>query len=83
MSVPHQRYHSDLKTEYLNGDLSPDIIKSIPRSTRQRWREQKEKTFWMPEPLEHNIIDGLTIRKLRAENKLLKVKGAVLYRNVL
>lgn len=79
MSVSHQRYHSDLKTEYLNGDLSPDIVKSIPRSTRQRWREQKEKVFWMPAQVEHNVIDGLTIIKLRAENTRLKLKIKALY----
>ncbi len=79
MSTTHQRYHSDLKAEYLNGSLSPEITKSIPRSTRQRWREKSDKKFWTPVPVEHNIIDGLTIIKLKAENKRLKTKLKALF----
>jgi hypothetical protein len=74
MSTAHQRYHSDFKSEYLNGRLSEDIVKKIPRSTRQRWRQEEQKQFWMPVPIHHNVIDELTIKKLKAENKMLRAE---------
>lgn len=79
MTIERQRYHSELKAEYVRGKLSPDIVKTIPRSTRQRWREKEKKSFWMPVPIEHNVSDGLKIRKLVAENKRLKAKVRALY----
>jgi transposase InsO family protein len=78
MATAHQ-YHSDLKSEYLNGKLTPDIVKTIPRSTRQRWRNKDNRSFWMPVPIEHNIEDGLKILKLTAENKRLKARIRALY----
>ncbi|KAA5536194.1 transposase family protein [Taibaiella lutea] len=79
MAHAQQRYHSDFKVQYCQGGLPPEMVKKIPRSTRQRWREKEEKKFWMPTPEQHNIIDELTIKKLQAENRQLKIKLKALY----
>ena len=74
-----KRYHSDLKSEYLHGKLPPDILKKIPRSTRQRWRQKEKRSFWMPVPIEHNVADGLKLLKLTADNRRLRAKIRALY----
>ncbi|KAA5536166.1 hypothetical protein F0919_00405 [Taibaiella lutea] len=64
MPTIHQRYHSDFKAEYSQGRLPIDVIKKIPRSTRQRWSENEKKKIWMPVADQHNVVDELTIRIL-------------------
>ncbi len=63
----------------MKDNLPFDIVKTIPRSIRKRWREQAEKDFWMPVPVEDNISDELTIRRLQTENKILKTKVRALF----
>lgn len=79
MSPTNRRYPSEIKEEYIKGHLPFDIVKTIPRSTRKRWREQADKSFWMPIPVQHNISDQLTIRRLRAENMMLRKKIKALF----
>ncbi|WP_448103968.1 integrase catalytic domain-containing protein [Pedobacter panaciterrae] len=83
MTTINRRYHSEIKEEYTKGQLPFDIVKTIPRSTRKRWREQADKAIWMPIPVQHNITDELTIRRLKAENIILKKKIKALFYLVL
>ncbi|MBS0030636.1 DDE-type integrase/transposase/recombinase [Chitinophaga sp. 22321] len=73
MSSFYRSYHSDLKIQYANGKLHSDITRSIPRSTKQRWKGKNIQSFWAPYPLKENLPDENQLQKLRKENARLKV----------
>jgi hypothetical protein len=53
--------------------LQSDIISSIPRSTKQRWKSKNIKSFWTPYPI-GNSTDDVQLLRLERENANLKIQ---------
>jgi hypothetical protein len=54
--------------------MQPDITRTIPRSTKQRWKGENIHSFWTPYPLQEYLP-----RRLKEENTTLKVQVRSLF----
>lgn len=74
MPITYRSYHSEIKISYAAGNLSPDIAKTIARSTRQRWKRKDGLSFWTQQPLKNNETEDITIGELIAINRQLRIQ---------
>jgi hypothetical protein len=66
MSFVYRSYHSGLKLQYASGKLQSDINNTIPRSTKQRWKDKSIQSFWTPYPLKESGSDEERYRNINA-----------------
>ncbi|MFA6060476.1 MAG: hypothetical protein WC756_19910 [Taibaiella sp.] len=57
MPSQYGSYHSGLKLQFADGKLQSDITRTIPRSTKQRWKGKNIGSFWTPYPLQDTLTD--------------------------
>ena len=81
MPISYRSYHSGVKLQYANGELQPDMTKTIPRSTKQRWKGKSVYSFWSPYPLkeDESLSEQAKIHRLKRDNERLKVQLKTLF----
>ena len=80
MTSTYRSYHSDLKWQYNSGFLQKDLVYSIPRSTRKRWKDKTIQSFWAPYPVKESRADEHgRLLGLEKENASLKIKAKALF----
>ncbi len=79
MPSTYRSYHSGLKLLFADGKMQPDITRTIPRSTKQRWKSKNVQSFWTPYPLHDTLPDHYLLQRLKKENATLKVQVRSLF----
>ncbi|MFA6060933.1 MAG: hypothetical protein WC756_22230 [Taibaiella sp.] len=79
MSSKYRSYHSGLKLQFADGKMQPDITRTIPRSTKQRWKGKNIEFFWTPYPIQDTLPDDYLLWQLKKENAKLKVQVRSLF----
>ncbi|MFA6060915.1 MAG: hypothetical protein WC756_22140, partial [Taibaiella sp.] len=79
MPSPYRSYHSGLKLLFADGKMQPDITRTIPRSTKQRWKGKNIQSFWSPYPIKDTLSGDYLLQKLKKENATLKVQVRSLF----
>lgn len=75
----YRAYHSELKIQFAQKSIAPKLLKPIPRSTKQRWKNKSVHSFWTPYPIDSHSNPDLLILRLKAENLHLKKKVKALF----
>lgn len=60
-------------------NCQPKLPNSIPRSTKQRWKDKDIQSFWAPYPLKDGSSDDGHLLRLERENAKLKVQVKSLF----
>jgi putative transposase len=79
MPAPYRSYHSGLKLQFADGKMQPDVTRTIPRSTKQRWKGKSIGSFWTPYPISDTLSNDYLLQRLKKENAKLKVQVRSLF----
>jgi putative transposase len=79
MPAPYRSYHSGLKLQFADGKMQPDVTRTIPRSTKQRWKGKNIESFWTPYPISDTLSNDYLLLRLKKENATLKVQVRSLF----